>query len=53
MHTEEAITLFVEKDLCDLDSMHKVVLEVKGEEELKALESKLLEGAVEMILLLI
>ena len=31
----------------DLDSMHKVVLEVKCEEELKALESKLIEGAID------
>ena len=33
--------------MCDLDNMHKVVLEVKSEEELKALDSKLMEGAVD------
>ena len=33
--------------LSDLDSMHKVVLEVKSEEELKQLEIKLIEGTID------
>ena len=33
--------------LRDLDSMHKVVLEVKGEEELKKLKDKLVEGSID------